>query len=92
MSALASLDVIVLDDHRMVGQAIAGVISEIAGLNVCGVCSSLAEACALIRERAPRLLVLDVNLGGENYGEVVDLLRQLKPEAELLFEIGRAHV
>jgi DNA-binding NarL/FixJ family response regulator len=79
------LRVVVLDDHRMVGQAIAGVLSEVAGLEVIGVCASVGEAGALIRATPPRLLVLDVELGGERYRDAADLLLQLNPRAELLF-------
>jgi DNA-binding NarL/FixJ family response regulator len=79
------LKVVVLDDHRMVGQALAGVLSEVAGLMVIGVCASVGEASALIRANPPRLLVLDVELGGERYRDAADLLLQLNPQAELLF-------
>jgi DNA-binding NarL/FixJ family response regulator len=79
------LGVVVLDNHRMVAQAIAGVLSEVAGLNVTGVCVSVQEAIALIHSSPPRLLVLDVELGGERYRDAVDLLLQCRPEAELLF-------
>lgn len=69
----------------MVGQAIAGVISEVAGLDVMGVCASVPEAQRLIRCHPPRLLVLDVEWGDESYREVADLVLQLRPDAELLF-------
>lgn len=79
------LKVVVLDDHVMVGQSIAGVLSELAGLVVLGVCTSVTEACALIRQSPPHLLVLDVELGGESYRDAADLHRQLNPRGELLF-------
>lgn len=79
------MGVVVLDDHRMVGQAIAGVLSEVAGLNVTGVCVSVQEVVALINCSPPRLLVVDVELGGECYRDAVDPLLQRRPEAELLF-------
>ena len=69
----------------MVGQAIAGLLSEVAGLQVTGVCASLAEAESLLRAHPPRLLVLDVELGGEPYRAAADLLLGLRREAELLF-------
>ena len=69
----------------MVGQAIAGLLSEVAGLQVTGICASLAEAESLLRAQPPRLLVLDVELGGEPYRAAADLLLRLRPEAELLF-------
>ena len=79
------LGVVVLDDHRMVGQAIAGVLSEVAGLNVTGVCVSVQEVVALINCSPPRLLVVDVDLSGACYRDAVDPLLQRRPEAELLF-------
>ena len=69
----------------MVGQSIAGVLSELGGLVVLGVCASVEEACALIRQSPPQLLVLDVELGAESYREAVDLHHQLNPHGELLF-------
>ena len=41
------------------GQGIAGVLSELAGLVVLGVCTSVEGACILIRGSPPRLVVLD---------------------------------
>jgi DNA-binding NarL/FixJ family response regulator len=69
----------------MVGQAIAGVLSEVAGLNVTSVCVSVQEVIALIQSNPPRLLVVDVELAGECYRDAVDPLLQRRPEAELLF-------
>jgi len=79
------MDVLVLDDHRMVAQAIAGVLSEVAGLTVLDVCTTTAEACAVMRRSPPGLLVLDVELGGDSYRVAADLLRQLHPSGRLLF-------
>ncbi|MEY3545493.1 MAG: hypothetical protein RLZZ106_1047 [Cyanobacteriota bacterium] len=69
----------------MVAQAIAGVLSEVAGLYVSRVCGSVSEAIACIEASPPRLLVLDVELSGECYRDAVDLLLQRRPDAQLLF-------
>jgi DNA-binding NarL/FixJ family response regulator len=61
------------------------VLSEVAGLNVTGVCVSVQEVVALINCSPPRLLVVDVELGGACYRDAVDPLLQRRPEAELLF-------
>ena len=79
------MDVVVLDRHRMVGQAIAGVLSELAGLRVLGICASVSEACALIGQSPPHLLVLDADLDAESYRDAADLHQQLNPQGELLF-------
>lgn len=84
------LDVVVLDDHRMVAQAIAGVLSEVVGLHVRAVCSSVQEACAEIRRSSPRLLVLDVDLAGEDFRQAAACQHACNPQGELLFITGQA--
>ncbi len=79
------MDVLVLSAQRMVGQALAGVLAEVAGLNVLAVCASVAEACALIRQTPPRLLVVDLDPPPDGYRDAVELLLYCHPEAELLF-------
>lgn len=79
------LSAIVLDDHRMVAQAIAGVLSEVAGCEVLGVCATVPEACALIRRTPPQLLVLDVDLGADSYLEPIAVLQECSSEARVLF-------
>jgi len=79
------MNVIVLDDHRMVAQAIAALLSELGGLTVLGVCSGVSDACALIAQQPPDLLVLDVDLGGDDYRDAAHLLHRLAPDAHVLF-------
>ena len=82
---MVDVDAVVLDAQRMVGQALAGVLSELAGLTVLGVCTSVPEACALIRQSPPCLLILEVELDGLSYRDAADLHLQLNPQGELLF-------
>ena len=79
------MNVIVLDDHRMVAQVIAALLSELGGLTVLGVCSGVSDACALIAQQPPDLLVLDVDLGGDDYRDAAHLLHRLAPDAHVLF-------
>lgn len=74
-----------LDDHLIVGQAIAGLLSEVAGLDVLGACTCVKQCSALMQKQVPDLLVLDVKLGEENYRDAADLLLKLQPNAKLLF-------
>ena len=80
-----SLVVVVVDEHLMVAQSIAGVLSEVAGLDVAGVCVSVDEAMVLIRRALPELLVLDARLGGDAHRRVGSLLMRLNPSGRVLF-------
>ena len=66
-------------------QAVGGVLTEVAGLDVLGVCFAAVDVCALMQQRPSRLLVLDVDPGDEGYRDAADLLRELNPSGELLF-------
>jgi DNA-binding NarL/FixJ family response regulator len=79
------MNVIVLDDHRMVAQSIAALLSELGGLTMSGVCSTVRDASALIEEQPPDLLVLDVDLGGDDDRDAAQLLHRLAPDAHVLF-------
>ena len=79
------MSVLVLDDHRMVAQSIAGVLSEVAGLESVAFCTSVEEACGCIRSNPPDLLVLDVELGNGSHREPALLLKQLNPAGRVLF-------
>ncbi len=74
----------------MVAQAIAGVLSEVAGLLISRVCVSVREVIVCIETSPPSLLVLDVELGGECYRDAVDFLLQRRPGAQLLFVTASA--
>ena len=84
------LEAIVLDDHRLVAQVIAGLLREVAGVEVLAICTSVPEAINQIRRQPPQLLVLDVNVPGAHYLDAVQVLRQLNPEAQLLFVTNQA--
>lgn len=79
------MNVLVLSGQRLLGQAVAGVLAEVAGFNVQTLCASVAEACLLIRCTPPGLLVLDPESAGDSYRDAVDLLLQRNPQAALLF-------
>ena len=79
------LEAIVLDDHHLVAQVIAGLLSEVAGVEVLAICTCVPKAIARIRQHTPQLLVLDVNVSGGHYLDAVRVLHALNPEAKLLF-------
>jgi DNA-binding NarL/FixJ family response regulator len=79
------LVVVVVDEHLMVAQSIAGVLSEVAGLDVAGVCVSVDEAMVSIRCTLPELLVLDARLGGDAHRLAASLLQRLNPSGRVMF-------
>jgi len=69
------LRVVIADDHTVVRQGIRGVLEGVEGLQVVGEAGDGNEALGLVRELAPDVVVLDVNMPGLTGLEVAGELR-----------------
>jgi DNA-binding NarL/FixJ family response regulator len=66
MTSLASLDVLVVDDHGAVREGLHALLDQTPGLEPAGAAANGREAIALVAESRPRAVVLDVHLPGED--------------------------
>jgi two-component system, NarL family, response regulator NreC len=71
----AKTTVVLVDDHAVVRGALKALLSGQDDLEVVGEAGSIAEGGAIVAEKQPRVLVLDVNLPD---GLAVDALAQLR--------------
>lgn len=76
---------LVVDDHRLVAQAVGGLLSELCALELVAVCHSVAEALAHIERQCPDLLILDVHLPGERWQDAAIALKHHNPDARVVF-------
>ena len=83
-----TLKAIIVDDHLMVAQAIATVISIIADIQLIGIATSVGDACKLINEKPPDILILDINLGHGDHLEIATYLVNLKPCSKIILFSG----
>lgn len=79
---------LVVDDHQLVGQAVGGLITELSGLELQAVCTSVEEACRQIAALCPDLLILDVVMPGESWQEAAALFQCLHPEGRVILLTG----
>lgn len=79
---------LLVDDHRLVGQAIGGLLREVCDLRSLVICGTVAEALSLMQQQPPDLLLLDVNLPGEAWQDAVDALRRLNPVGRVIMVTG----
>jgi DNA-binding response OmpR family regulator len=70
----ADRDVLIVEDDPSVAQAIADGV-RLAGYTVCAICTTAAAALEEMRQRRPRVAVIDVELEDELNG--VDAAREL---------------
>lgn len=74
---LKMLNVLVVDDHLLVAQAVGGLLRELCSLDLVGVCGSAHQALLVLEHSTPDLLVQDLVLPGESWETVAqDFLRR----------------
>ena len=78
------ISVALVDDHAVVRGALKALLEGQEDLEVVGEAGDLAAARALLAERQPRVLVLDVNLPDGLAIEALPQLREDSPETEVV--------
>jgi DNA-binding NarL/FixJ family response regulator len=69
--------VLVVDSHPIVRQGLAALINQEPGLVVCGQASSVEDALALVRDKKPHIVTVDITLHGLSG---IALARQIKSQ------------
>ena len=94
-----SIRVLIIDDHGIVRAGLRMLLESQPGITVVGEAATCAEALELATRAQPDVIVLDLDLGGENAVESIPALLHAAREARILIltgvrdsEIGRAHV
>jgi DNA-binding NarL/FixJ family response regulator len=70
--------VLIVDDHPSVREALALRISKLPDLQVCGEAADLPEALQLVAENKPDIAIIDISL---KTGDGLDLIKRIKARA-----------
>lgn len=73
--------ILIVDDHPLLRQGVAGLIDREPDLHVCGEAPSAAEALQVIKSLCPDLALVDISLGGRSG---LELIKDLKIQHESL--------
>ena len=76
--ALATINVLLVDDHAMFRESLARVLEKEPGIKVVGQSSTCAEAMALLAKSGASMVLLDVDLGPER---ALDFIVEAKKRA-----------
>lgn len=75
-----SVKVLVVDDHAGIRRAVVSLIdAESPRMSSIGSAANAREAIALVQEHQPNVVVLDVDLGGDDGLALIPVLRRLAP-------------
>jgi DNA-binding NarL/FixJ family response regulator len=78
------IDVLVIDDHPVVGEGVALLVRRDPGIRVIGSVRTVHEARLLLRQTPADIVLLDLRLPGIMAPEAVDLLRSEDPDTKIV--------
>ena len=82
------MQVLVIDDHLLLGQMLGGLLIQRFPLQLQAICGSVADAMPLLRDDPPDLLLLDVCLPGEDWHEAAESYLKANPQGALILVTG----
>ena len=83
-----SIRVLIIDDHGIVRAGLQMLLESQPGITVVGEAATCADALELATRAQPDVIVLDLDLGGENAVESIPALLQAAREARILILTG----
>lgn len=76
--------ILVVDDHPIVRQGIMSLLSNYGEFNIVGEADNGPEALALVEERRPEVVLLDIRMPGESGLEVLRRIQDIRPQTKVL--------
>jgi two-component system response regulator NreC len=83
-SAAESITIVLADDHRVVRSGLRVLLEADGRFTVLGEAGDVAGTVEQVRECHPRVLVLDLNMGGESSLDAIPRLRADWPETQIV--------
>ena len=82
-NAVSTFTILIADDHEIIRRGLKSLISDFwAGVQLLQ--ASTLEQALIETEKAPNLIIIDVNLPGGNNLKVIDQLKLVQPNAKIL--------
>jgi len=78
------MNVVVVDDSRILRERVVNLISELPGISVIGKAGNSIDAINVVRRTKPDLVILDIRMPGENGIEVLKKIKKKKPETKVI--------
>ena len=83
--------VVLVDDHRLVRDAIASMLERSNLVRVVGRLDRADEAIELVQTTKPSLVIMDVEMPGRSAFDVARTLRGISPQTKIAFLTGHEH-
>lgn len=81
---MRKIEVLLADDHTIIRQGLRQILSDIEDISVEGEAANGNEVLLQVRERNWGVVVLDISMPGRNGLELIKILKEEKPELQIL--------
>lgn len=78
------ITLVVADDHRVVRSGLQMLLESDPRLSVAAEAGTIAEAIEAVRQMGPDVLLLDLNMAGENSLDAIPALREMAPDTQIV--------
>ena len=82
------IDVVIIDDHRMVAESIGAVLQAQPDINVVGIAGTVSEGILLVANLEPRVVVMDLQLPDGDGGEATKRILEKWPNIAVIMLTG----
>jgi two-component system response regulator NreC len=84
MQTETEITLVVADDHRVVRSGLRMLLESDLRLSVAAEAGTVAETLEAVQRTRPRVLVLDLNMGGESSLDAIPTLRERNPDTQVV--------
>jgi len=81
---MSKISIIVIDDHRLIREMWQKLFMTRSDMEVIGECGSFEEAIAMIKNKRPNVVLLDINLPPASGLDAVPLIRKHSPGTKII--------
>lgn len=80
-----TIKLLIVDDHPMVREGLAAMLSDCKEIVLLGSCSNSEEAIKAAIEKEPNIILMDIKMEGKNGIETTKEILLLKPQIKIIF-------
>ncbi len=81
---MKTISIVIIDDHKILLAGLHSLLSFYKEIDVVGLASSIKEAINIIREKKPRIVLLDISVSGENGLDYIDQIKNISPSSKII--------
>ncbi|MGE4546857.1 MAG: response regulator [Desulfurella sp.] len=81
---MKSISIVIIDDHKILLAGLHSLLSSYKEIDVVGLASSIKDAIYMIKEKKPKIVLLDISINDENGLNFIDQIKELSPSSKII--------